>query len=52
MADLKEQHVCITVFFKLGRNVTETSETLKVCFGWQPMGKTKFLSGLPNSKAV
>jgi hypothetical protein len=41
MADLKKWHVCIKVFFKLGKNVTETFKTLKVCFGWQPMGKTE-----------
>jgi hypothetical protein len=37
MADLKEQHVCIS----WGKNSTDTSEMLKVAFGEKGMGRTQ-----------
>jgi hypothetical protein len=41
MADVKEQRICITFCFKLGKITTETHEMLKEAFGDNALGLTQ-----------
>jgi len=52
MTDLTEQCSCIKVWFKPGKNGTETFEKFKVVLREQSIGRHEFLNGFPNSKAV
>jgi hypothetical protein len=41
MADLKEQGICVALFFKLGINATESFRMLRACFEEQTVGRTQ-----------
>lgn len=41
MADLNKQCVCLKVCLKMGENVTEICEVLKVALGEQTVGRTQ-----------
>jgi hypothetical protein len=41
MGDLREQHVCIKFYFKLGRTTAETLQMLKQASGNNSLGQTQ-----------
>jgi hypothetical protein len=51
MADLKEGHVGIKVYFKLGKMFTETFNVLKVAFVEQTVGRTQVFDWLSKFKS-
>jgi hypothetical protein len=44
MADLKEQHICVKICFKLGKTALETHLMLKIAFGDNATGRTQTFS--------
>jgi hypothetical protein len=52
MVNLKEQNACITFDFKLGKNVKETYEVLKIAYGEQTVERPLVLSGFPSPRVV
>jgi hypothetical protein len=52
MVNLKEQNVCIRFGFKLGKNIMETCEVLKIAYGEQTVERPLVLSGFPSPRVV
>jgi len=52
MVNLKEQNVCVRFGFKLGKNITETYEVLKIAYGEQTVERSLVLSGFPSPRVV
>jgi len=51
MTDLKEEHIGIKVYFKLGKMFTETFNVLKVAFVEQTVGRTWVFDWLSKFKS-